>query len=281
MRVAIVVDKKGWIQHDRAKILKRLMPFDIRIYTPKQNIPFKEFDVIYFSNITLVDKFAKCPVAAVGSVTSHKTLNHPRLSNFVKRCNRISANSKIIHESLLARNYKSTYIPNGVDTSFFTYSNRRFSPSNYSVGWVGNKDRETKNYPIVQRLKKRFSIRDVATSKGQGKKLSPKKMLAYYHWIDFFLVVSSTEGTPNPALEAASCGIPVLTTKVGNMPELVSDSTGAFLDDNYESATRLIEKMIQITPDKHDSYKRNIRKEAEKWDWNNRVDLYREFLSAF
>ena len=54
-------------------------------------------------------------------------------------------------------------------------------------------------------------------------------MLDFYQSIDYYLCTSWHEGTPNPCLEAASCGVPLITTRVGNMPELVDDRENSFL----------------------------------------------------
>ena len=46
---------------------------------------------------------------------------------------------------------------------------------------------------------------------------------------DVFLLSSLSEGLSNAALEAMACGLPVVTTAVGGMPEAVSDGVEGFL----------------------------------------------------
>ena len=49
-------------------------------------------------------------------------------------------------------------------------------------------------------------------------------MLHFYHVIDVFILPSETECMPRVVLEAMSCGLPVVSTKVGNIPLLLTDN---------------------------------------------------------
>jgi len=50
--------------------------------------------------------------------------------------------------------------------------------------------------------------------------------------IDVFINVSSSEGLPVSIMEAQSCGIPVIATKVGGIPEIVTEKVGILLNEN-------------------------------------------------
>lgn len=58
-----------------------------------------------------------------------------------------------------------------------------------------------------------------------------QEMVDWYNTGTVYVCASSSEGTPNPALEAAACGCVVVSTRVGNMPELIRPyHNGEFVD---------------------------------------------------
>jgi len=280
-KIAIIVDKKGWIQHDRAKTLKSILPFHISIFTPQSKIKAHRFDRIYYSSISLMNKKRIKHPHILASITSHKMVeNKKSMKRLISKCYRCSVNSRILYD--IVRKYTDvSYIPNGVDTEFFTFSNKKMTKMPV-IGWVGNYDRATKNFAIVKRLKKakEFKMWIVAKKKSNGKKRNKTQMRDFYHHLDYYLVCSSTEGTPNPALEAASCGVPLLATKVGNMPEIVlRGNTGFFIKNNYNSAYKGILQAVRFSSDTHYEMKEIIREIMVKnWDWKTKIANYKDFF---
>ena len=91
-------------------------------------------------------------------------------------------------------------------------------------------------------------------------KLSREEMVDWYNTGQAFLCTSFAEGTPNVAFEAAACGCTLITTPVGNMPELIRHGENGFLvepnsdafyetivssEDNWASAARSLEDDIR------------------------------------
>ena len=56
-----------------------------------------------------------------------------------------------------------------------------------------------------------------------------EEMVAFYQGVDVQICASRTEGGPHPLLEAAACGIPLISTRVGIAPELIKDGDNGFL----------------------------------------------------
>jgi colanic acid/amylovoran biosynthesis glycosyltransferase len=59
--------------------------------------------------------------------------------------------------------------------------------------------------------------------------LEPGEVVARLQKADAFLLSSLCEGISNAALEGMACGLPVVTTAVGGMPEAVADGVEGFL----------------------------------------------------
>ena len=53
--------------------------------------------------------------------------------------------------------------------------------------------------------------------------------------VDLFLNISASEGIPVSIMEAQSCGIPVLATKVGGTPEIVDPENGFLVERNVST----------------------------------------------
>lgn len=149
-------------------------------------------------------------------------------------------------------------IEDGVDLSkFFPAHTERLWDHDRPlvVGWVGNSkwghnidgiDHKGLNdiiKPAIRQLQKegyrikgRFADRNV--------KLIPhSEMVNYYNAIDIYLCASDAEGTPNPILEAMACGLPVITTDVGIVPQLFGPEQKKFIL-NVRSVQALKEALI-------------------------------------
>ncbi len=55
------------------------------------------------------------------------------------------------------------------------------------------------------------------------------EILAQYHWADVFCLPSFQEGLPVVLMEAMATGIPVITTPINGIPELVKDGRNGYL----------------------------------------------------
>ena len=73
-----------------------------------------------------------------------------------------------------------------------------------------------------------------------------EKLAKYYHAADLYLQLSRADNFPTTVLEAMSCGIPVISTKVGGIPEQVDqDETGYLVvpgntDQTSDAIVRLL-----------------------------------------
>ena len=201
----------------------------------------------------------------------------------IKKFKVVTVNSKILHDLLSPMLPGLIYAPNGVDAAFFSPEGRKeYEPGRIRIGWVG-KVKAAKNYDVVDQAFARlreFGIEGerVALSKSTKRNavLSKERMRDFYRSIDYYLCTSWHEGTPNPALEAAACGVPVLTTRVGNMPELIREGrNGFFIEPRLDSIMELVSRIRDIGKEAYGSLSSAARSSIlEDWLWEKRVEIY-------
>jgi len=285
MNILFVTDKQGRIQYNRAKILQNIIKdHTIDVITLKNtNIRWNKYDIIYYSHFSL---FKKIPASKnktiITSITSHKCLSDfDKTLKVLKKFDRVSVNNTILFDRFKDYIKNLYYTPNGVDTSFFAPDYNDLN-DDLVFGWVGNTDRATKRYnEIVIPLSKKYTFKIVGTSKRDSidKLLNKKEMREYYNGLDYFIVSSDTEGTPNPALEAMSCGIPVITTKVGNMIEIIDPGVnGFFVEGDMQSFVDVMNNLKNISKDGYQKMSIESRGRIKLWDWSIKYKKWYNFL---
>ena len=172
------------------------------------------------------------------------------------------------------------YTPNGVDTSFFrpTDGGRRRHAGSLCVGWAGslsNAGPEHRGYHdlIVPAVAAAGGAR-LRTAIREERWRTAEEMPAFYHSLDAYVCASRSEGTPNPCLEAAACGVPVVVARVGVMPELVEDGVnGLFVERRVEDITAKLE-LLRDAPDLGARLAAHMLVSITAWDWRHRSQAY-------
>lgn len=104
------------------------------------------------------------------------------------------------------------------------------------------------------------------------------------HEADIYLLPSYAEGLPISLLEAMAAGLPVISTHVGGIPEVVEDEVNGFLiapGDCIGLANRIIE-LVKNSELREIISQNNKEKVRTKYDWkivaNNIFNVYDELL---
>jgi glycosyltransferase involved in cell wall biosynthesis len=176
------------------------------------------------------------------------------------------------------------YTPNGVDTSFFRPAAVPPPSAPMRVGWAGSLNNHTSAHRGVDQ----FIAPAVAAVGGAELFLAAREhrwrdaeeMLEFYQSLHVYVCASDSEGTPNPCLEAAACGLPVLTTPVGNMPEFIRDGeNGLFVSrDAGDIAAKL--RRLRDDPELRKQMGSAARASVEAWDWRYQAPRYAEMFEA-
>jgi len=152
------------------------------------------------------------------------------------------------------------------------------------IGWAGslsNQGPEQRGFHdlIVPAVRSVGAARLVVAAR-EKKWRSPDEMLEFYRSIDIYLCASRSEGTPNPCLEAAACGVPVVTTRVGNMPELVRHGVnGLFVERNVADIAAKITQLRDHPPLRAE-LSRKMLASIQAWDWRRQAANYRNMFET-
>ncbi len=153
------------------------------------------------------------------------------------------ANSRLLEAEMRALLKRPIcYVPNGVDESFFRRTRARGSSGKLVVGWVG-KPNPRKGADIVAQACALAGVELRKVDRTHRNALSPENMREFYQDLHVLAVASDMDGTPNPALEAAACGVAIVSNRIGNMPEFLDGNNGRLVERSVESLAAAIRKI--------------------------------------
>ena len=174
------------------------------------------------------------------------------------------------------------YTPNGVDTRFYHPPVVKEPAYPLRAGWAGsltNREAGYRGYhdvivPAVAAVEGTKLVTAACEEKWRG----PAEMRDFYQSLDVYVCASRTDGTPNPCLEAAACGVPLLTTSVGNMPELVRHGINGFLIERDIEDLKNKLSLLRDDSALRQSLSQRIHEDVKTWDWTIRSQAYRQMF---
>lgn len=114
--------------------------------------------------------------------------------------------------------------------------------------------------------------------------LSGEELASAYASGDIFLFPSSTETLGLVLLEAMAAGCPVIGANKGGIPDIINNGINGCLynpDEKDNGERSLIEATKKILADKNkkEAMRKEARKEAEQWDWNQATLQLQKYYS--
>ncbi|MGI8467505.1 MAG: glycosyltransferase family 4 protein, partial [Pyrinomonadaceae bacterium] len=186
----------------------------------------------------------------------------------------------------------NSVIEDGVDLEFFAPVNlERLADEEREivVGWVGNskwggdgidhKGIETIIKPAVESLRAEgCKVRGFYADR-QERWIPHNEMDDYYNSIDIYVCASDIEGTPNPALESMACGLPIITTDVGMIPQLFGRLQKEYIlpARGIEELKKKLRELIQ-SPHKRVALSKENLERIQSWSWK---ELSKEWDAFF
>jgi len=104
----------------------------------------------------------------------------------------------------------------------------------------------------------------------------------YFQAMDIYVLPSLTETTSLTTLEAMSCELPVVCTRVGKINEYIVHNENGLLfnEHSVEQLVLLLKKLIKAKKLKR-KLGVNARKSVEKYSWNKTADKVKEILDRY
>ena len=173
-----------------------------------------------------------------GSDALHGTFQ-PLVSRVVSR---VACATVVVSEEI-ARRYPGTLVPCGVDLDTFAPQDRALARR--ELGWPADGGIVLFPFDPARRVK-RHDIASAAIEllKSRGHRASllavwdvpNSRMPLYYSAADVMVLCSDSEGSPTSVKEALACGLPVVSTDVGDLRSLLGDIAGTEICEQTASA---------------------------------------------
>lgn len=195
---------------------------------------------------------------------------------------------------------KPIVIPNGVDISEIRKTSKRILKGDFKLFFPGGSklwkggDLLVESLSIIKReipslhlyvtgnVPQKNVIRKIVGNNKLERNVSllgfldPNKNLEVFNSTDLLVFPSKGEASPIVLLEAMALGKPIVTTKVGGIPEVVKDMRNGIFVERHPRA--IAEAVVYLFKNKevYEEMSLNNLKDAEKFDWKKIVDKYVE-----
>ena len=291
LNVLIIIDEFGWAWDFHARGIKKYSRYSNNIDIKRMdelNSKDDYYDVYHFFGLySYMEQVNHVSEAIRSSIPSEKIIcgirSHARLEVPVE-VKTLTCVSRELYELMKEKYpYKKIYLTrNAVDTDIFKPIDTSIS-NRFVVGWAGNSENERKRFYLLKELGFPFKVKADSGQEFFVKNRSQIEMVDFYHEIDVLVSFSMNEGMPTTILEASACGLPVVSTAVGGIPEFLDRK---WLIPNYSTESiikQFKEKLGLLRSDmelRKEIGKMNMERILRDWTWNKRAleydEIYRE-----
>ena len=191
---------------------------------------------------------------------------------------------------------KVIVVRNGVDTARFAPRERRAAPgrfrflcvgtvyrlknpvrlveavrllrerrSDFTLDWVGNHGQggsDSAEYRLADELVQQRDLQGVVRFPGAAARIEDE-----YHDHDALVHVSLQEGMPNAVVEAMACGLPIVVSRVSDLPLIVREARNGFVCDERRPGeiAEAMERMLETTEAERHAMGARSRELAVRW----------------
>ncbi|MFW5490191.1 MAG: glycosyltransferase family 4 protein [Desulfovibrio sp.] len=101
----------------------------------------------------------------------------------------------------------------------------------------------------------------------------------YLQVFDVFVISSLSESLPNTLLEAWMCGLPILSTRVGGIPEIMDDS-GILVRPNKPQEMAAAMRRLYEHPEERETFSRRARELSAHYTLQHKLDKLESLYSS-
>jgi glycosyltransferase involved in cell wall biosynthesis len=295
-RILAIADRPGWAIDNKTQNLQRALAGRFEIVKRFQHevtaeeLTDADIVLIYYwlelLKIPLPESvLIQCAQRLIIGICSHEELAAERREPGLAILRRLPC-AVFVNNRSLEREFAPLldvpvhYTPNGVDTLFFCplHTPRARHVGEIRVGWTGSLENfgpiHRGFHDVVEPAIGAVACATLVTAIREEYWRNRNEMLDFYCELDVYVCASRSEGTPNPCLEAAACGVPLLTTRVGNMPELIRDGeNGLFFDGSAAHLAAMI-TLLRDAPQYASELSEGMLKTIREWDWLRQAENY-------
>ena len=231
--------------------------------------------------VTVVTGFPTLKRIFYGKKLSVEMANR-RFLELSRKCQAIGANNqKSLRDLKSIYDGKTFYVPRGVDPEiFYPMRTEPNTDEKFTVAYVGKPVPEKGLEAYIRPACRKADCRLIVNDRNYTDALPPQEMNLFYNKADVYIVASTIDGTPNPALEAASCGKPIISNPIGNMPEFIKNGHNGFLlkerkVNKYTYALTKLKEDRQLAYDMGMNARQTIIRD---WTWKSTCELERNMI---
>lgn len=286
-KILFISDVSGWAWWNKSKYLQMYLAdeFDIDVICvigpdARNGINPGRYDLYFtygYSYVMFVNGVELSK--RVTGVTAHRPTKV--IQRYMKMADHIHANSLLLLNEVkkMVNHDRVYYVPNGVDENLFRQIKPIGENKTLVAGHVGKECPQKMQSEIIKPAINEAGIEGFYNLNDYTTRIPYCEMYKQYQEMDVFIVASIEDGTPNGALEAAACGRPIISNRIGNMPEFIKDGYNGFLVD---MDIKLYVEKIKYLNEHRDhliEMGKNARKTVEEgWTWKIQSENYRNMF---
>lgn len=265
LKIPVTTTIHGWTSEDRK----------VRVYEKIQAFAWKYFDLVFCVSKAYMDVAIKKGIPknklqmlhnGIIVSNSHEEKDYSSIEKFEDQYN-LSKNDLVV--GIIGR----LGIEKGHDLFLKVASIVSNGIENVKFMIVG----EGAEYDSLKNLSNELNISDKVIFTGHI-----DNMRSVYERMDIMAICSHREGLPNVLLEAMLNKVPVVSVKVGGVPEVIDGERGGILasDRNPDKFARIIIGLIQDEGRRKELGKKGMQRIEESFSFEGRVDKVKGYYNS-